>query len=47
MDGQQWVKELGEGVLLSHNPDYEPRPMTEGIRCQGRVLGVCDDTYFE
>lgn len=47
MDGQQWVKELGEGVLLSHNPDYEPRPMTGGIRCQGRVLGVCDDTYFE
>ena len=47
MDGQQWVKELGEGVLLSHNPKYEPRPMTEDIRCQGRVLGVCDESYFE
>lgn len=47
MDGQQWVKELGEGVLLSHNPEYEPRPMTEDIRYQGRVLGVCDKSYLE
>lgn len=47
MDGQQWVKELGEGELISHNPDYPPRPMTEDIRCQGLVLGVCDDSYFE
>ena len=47
MDGQQWVKELGDGVLISHNPDYPPRPMTEDIRCQGLVLGVCDDSYFE
>jgi len=47
MDGQMWVKELGDGVLISHNPDYPPRPMTEDIRCQGLVLGVCDDSYFE
>ena len=47
MDGQQWVKELGDGELISHNPDYPPRPMTEDIRCQGLVLGVCDDSYFE
>lgn len=47
MDGQQWVKELGDGVLLSHNPGYPPRPMTEDIRCQGLVLGVCDESYFE
>lgn len=46
MDGQQWVKELGEGVLLSHNPKYAPRPMTDDIRCQGRVLGVCDERYL-
>lgn len=46
MDGQQWVKELGDGELISHNPDYPPRPMTEDIRCQGLVLGVCDDSYF-
>lgn len=47
MDGQQWVKELGDGELISHNPAYPPRPMTEDIRCQGLVLGVCDDSYFE
>ena len=46
-DGHRIVKELGEGVLLSHNPKYEPRPMTEDIRCQGRVLGVCDESYLE
>ena len=47
MDGKQWVKELGAEVLLSHNPDYPPRTMTEDIRCQGLVLGVCDKSYFE
>lgn len=47
MDGQQWVKELGAGVLISHNPKYEPIPMTDDIRCQGIVLGVCDESYFE
>lgn len=47
MDGQQWVKELGDNVLISHNEAYEPRVMTEDIRCQGLVLGVCDESYFE
>ena len=47
MDGQQWVKELGDGVLISHNPNYPPRPITDDIRCQGLVLGVCDESYFE
>lgn len=47
MDGQQWVKELGDGELISHNEAYEPRPMTEDIRCQGRVLGVCGKEYLE
>lgn len=49
MDGQQWIKELGNGVLLSHNqdPEYAPRPMTDDVVCQGLVLGVCDDSYFE
>lgn len=47
MDGQQWIKELGDGILISHNPAYAPRPITEDIRCQGRILGVCDESYFE
>lgn len=49
MDGQQWIKELGNGVLISHNqaPEYAPRAMTDDVVCQGLVLGVCDDRYFE
>lgn len=47
MGGQQWVKELGNGVLISHNSKYKPIPMTDDIRCQGLVLGVCDESYFE
>lgn len=47
MDGQQWIKELGDGELISHNPEYDPIPMREDIRCQGLVLGVCDESYFE
>lgn len=46
MDGQLWIKELGDDVLLSHNPKYPPRPMTDDVRCQGLVLGVCDESYF-
>lgn len=47
MDGQQWVKELGDGVLISHNSEYDPIPFEEGIQCQGLVLSVCDESYFE
>lgn len=47
MDGQQWVKELGDGELISHNPEYGPIPMRDDIRCQGLVLGVCNESYFE
>ena len=47
MDGQMWIKERGDGVLISHNSKYGPRPMTDDVRCQGLVLGVCDDSYFE
>ena len=36
----------GDGVMISHNTNYPPRPMTEDIRCQGLVLGVCDESYF-
>ena len=46
MDGKQWIKELGEGELISHNPAYPTRRMTDDICCQGLVLGICDDSYF-
>lgn len=47
MDGKEWIKELGDGELISHNPEYPTREMTEDVRCQGIVLGVCDESYFE
>lgn len=47
MNGQQWVKELGHGVLISHNRDYDPIAITDGTRCQGLVIGLCDSSYFE
>lgn len=50
MDGQQYIKERGKDALISHNPDqetYYPRSYVEGTRCQGLVLGVCDDSYLE
>lgn len=47
MDGQQWIKERGNKELISLNPEYAPIPMREDIICQGLVLGVCDESYFE
>lgn len=47
IDGHAYVKELGDKLLLSHNRLYDPISITENIICQGKVLGVCDDSYFE
>lgn len=42
MDGQGYVKVLGDGELISLNPAYDPLPMTEDIICNGKVIGVLD-----
>lgn len=47
IDGKMWVKELGDNVLISHNSAYAPIQMREDVKCQGLVLGVCDESYFE
>lgn len=47
LEGNHYVKELGNKKLISHNPAYDPIPFTENIQCQGLVLGVCDESYFE
>ena len=47
MDGEEFIKELGEGELISHNTKYEPISLDENIRCQGLVLGICDESYLE
>lgn len=43
VDGCGYIKELGNGCLISHNSSYDPIPLqgTEN-RCIGRVLGTVD-----
>ena len=42
LDGQGYVKRLGDGVLISINPQYAPIPIGDTIRCNGKVIGVLD-----
>lgn len=42
MDGQGYVKVLGNNELISLNPNYAPIRMTEDIICNGKVIGVLD-----
>ena len=46
MDGKLWMKELGNGELISHNDRYPPQPFREDLRCWGLVVGICDDSYL-
>ncbi len=41
LNGEGYLKRLGQGELLSLNPAYAPIPVGEfdDLRCQGRVLG--------
>lgn len=43
VDGKGYIKELGDGYLISHNGKYEPIPLkdTEN-QCIGKVLGVAE-----
>lgn len=40
LDNEGYVKERGDGLLISLNPKYDPIPMDESIRCNGKVIGV-------
>lgn len=46
-DGESYVKELGEGCLISHNPAYAPIAvgLDQPLHCVGRVLGVLDESH--
>ena len=39
VDGHGYVKELGDGVLISRNRGYKDIPIGEGFRCFGKVIG--------
>lgn len=40
VDGESYVKKLGNGELISLNPKYENIPLTENSICLGKVLSV-------
>lgn len=39
IDGNGYIKELGNNVLISHNSKYDPIPFAESICCIGKVIG--------
>ena len=38
IDGEAFVKELGNGVLISHNKNYQDKPIDENTICLGKVI---------
>lgn len=38
VDNESYVKKLGNGELISLNPDYENIPLTEDSKCMGKVV---------
>lgn len=46
VDGEGYVKQLGNGELLPLNPAYDAIPLVGSIRCHGRVIGVLDPSWI-
>lgn len=42
LNGEGYVKELGDKELISLNPEYQPIKMEGDISCNGRVIGILD-----
>lgn len=44
INGEVFIKELGNRCLISHNRSYKPIPLraTDSIYCCGRVLGIVE-----
>ena len=40
INGEAYVKELGNGVLVSHNKNYDDIPLTSNTICIGRVIST-------
>ena len=45
INGDAFIKELGNDCLISHNSAYQPIKLTENdsIYCCGRVLGIVEN----
>lgn len=39
MNGEGYVKELGNNELISHNKKYKPIPLNDTVSCRGKVIG--------
>lgn len=46
LGGYGYLKKLGDGALLSLNPQYAPIPLDEDVICNGKVIGVVDPSWI-
>lgn len=46
LNNHGYVKKLGEGELLSLNPQYAPIPLDDDTVCNGRVIGVLNPDWI-
>ena len=46
VNGEVFIKELGDNCLISHNKEYRPRKIgaNDSVYCCGRVIGIVDET---
>ena len=44
LNGEGFVKKRGEQELLSLNTDYSPIPLDNSCRCNGRVIGILNES---
>lgn len=48
MDEQAYIKQLGDGCLISLNKHYDPIPVSiDGVKCIGRVIGKVSEEDME
>lgn len=40
VNNESYVKKLGDGNLISLNPEYDNIPLTENSKCMGKVVGI-------
>lgn len=47
-NGDTYIKEMGNGELISRNPDYPNIPVHDfdNVVCMGKVIGVLDDSMI-
>lgn len=46
LDGHGYVKKRGRGELISLNPNYDPIPLDDSIRCNGKVIGILNPEWI-